>query len=202
VVFVQKLHRLRRNYEITLTDLLNVFDSIDVSRSGAVALADFEAAMMNLNYGPALAARIFRALDADGDGVLTMADWTSDESKAVALLITARLLRHALTGRNPLKAQRPPSSVRYACRKYRDYVTCGLYFLVASARPAGGCMSKASVQVETAFQLTRQRRIILIRLTTSGSHDRGSTIGGALDCLLLTRHSRGKTSTRWHPIGS
>lgn len=102
----------RRGYEITMTDLLNVFAELDAARTGAVPLADFEAAMLRIGFAPEPAARLFAALDADSDGVLTFADWSSEHARRVAHALTARLIRQRLVGNDPVRAQRPPSSVR------------------------------------------------------------------------------------------
>lgn len=102
----------RRGYDITMTDLLNVFAELDAARTGAVPLADFEAAMLRIGFAPEPAARLFAALDADGDGVLTFADWSSEHARRVAHALTARLIRQRLVGSDPVRAQRPPSSVR------------------------------------------------------------------------------------------
>lgn len=95
-----------------MTDLLSVFAELDAARTGAVPLADFEAAMLRAGVPPEAAARLFAAVDADGDGVLTFADWSSECVRRVAQALTYRLIRQRLVGNNPVKAQRPPSSVR------------------------------------------------------------------------------------------
>jgi hypothetical protein len=55
-----------RDYEVTLTDLFNVFYKLDAARSGAVAAADFEAAMLELGYSAEQAR--FEKLDAHYSG--------------------------------------------------------------------------------------------------------------------------------------
>lgn len=94
-----------------MTDLLSVFAELDPARTGAVPLADFETAMLRVGVSPEAAARLFAAVDADGDGVLTFADWSSEHARRVAQALTYRLIRQRLVGNNPVKAQRPPSSV-------------------------------------------------------------------------------------------
>eukprot|EP00892_Ulva_mutabilis_P004449 jgi/Ulvmu1/2376/UM130_0009.1 len=100
-----------QDYEITMTDLLTVFTELDAAHTGAVPLADFEAAMLRLGYAPDAASRLFAALDANGDGVLTFADWSSEPSRRAARALTHRFLRHRVIGNDPVRAQRPPSSL-------------------------------------------------------------------------------------------
>lgn len=104
-----------RGYDITMTDLLNVFYRLDVAASGAVTRADFEAALVELGYTPPQAGTLFDSLDADGDGVLSMDDWTADASSALARLLAFRIIRRDVVGRDPRTTRRPPSSVRARC---------------------------------------------------------------------------------------
>jgi hypothetical protein len=94
-----------RGYEITMTDLMNIFYELDADRVGVVSLADFERLMLNLSLGPDAARRLFQRLDADNDGALSLSDWTSDSSRALAEMISYKIIRHRLVGRNPVKAQ-------------------------------------------------------------------------------------------------
>ena len=122
------LHSRCRGYEITATDLLTVFSELDAACTGAVPLADFEAAMLRLGYTPEAAARLFAALDTNRDGVLTFADWSSEPARHVAHALAHRLIRQRLVGNDPVRAQRPPSSVR-------PPPPCSFPLNLSSARP-------------------------------------------------------------------
>lgn len=100
-----------RGYEITMTDLMNVFYELDADRLGVVCLADFERLMLQLSFGPDAALRLFQRLDTDGDGALSLSDWTSEHSKTLAEMLCFRIIRQRLVGRNPIKAQMPTPSV-------------------------------------------------------------------------------------------
>ena len=69
-------YNVYRGYEITMTDLMNVFYELDVDHTGVVCLADFERLMLQLSFGPDAALRLFQRLDTDGDGALSLSDWT------------------------------------------------------------------------------------------------------------------------------
>jgi hypothetical protein len=100
-----------RDYEITMTDLMNVFYELDVERTGVVCLADFERLMLQLSFGPDAALRLFQRLDTDGDGALSLSDWTSETSKSLAEMLCFRIIRQSLVGRNPVRAQMPTPTV-------------------------------------------------------------------------------------------
>jgi hypothetical protein len=94
-----------------MTDLMNIFYELDVERTGVVCLADFERLMLQLSFGPDAALRLFQRLDTDGDGALSLSDWTSENSKSLAEMLCFRIIRQRLVGRNPVKAQMPTPSV-------------------------------------------------------------------------------------------
>jgi hypothetical protein len=58
------------------------------------------------------AAKLFAILDVDGNGAITLADWTNAKTEGLALLLTFKMIRRELVGNDPLAAKRPPSSVR------------------------------------------------------------------------------------------
>ena len=94
-----------------MTDLMNVFYELDVDHTGVVCLADFERLMLQLSFGPDAALRLFQRLDTDGDGALSLSDWTSEDSKTLAEMLCFRIIRQRIVGRNPVKAQMPTPSV-------------------------------------------------------------------------------------------
>lgn len=104
-----------------MTDLMNVFYELDVERTGVVCLADFERLMLQLSFGPDVALRLFQRLDTDGDGALSLLDWTSENSKNLAEMLCFRVIRQRLVGRNPVKAQMPTPSVSSHLNKNNDF---------------------------------------------------------------------------------
>jgi hypothetical protein len=101
-----------RGYEITMTDVLNTFYQLDSTSSGSVSRVEFEQAMVDLGYSTEQAAHIFKVLDVDKDGVLSLADWTHDTVNTLSQLLSFKMIRHRAVGKSPLTAKRPTSSVR------------------------------------------------------------------------------------------
>jgi hypothetical protein len=94
-----------------MTDLFNMFNQLDKTKSGTVTRCEFEGAMLELGVPGDQAARAFVALDADEDGVLSLEDWTNERVQHLSKYIALRMIRRQVTGNNPLTAKRPPSSV-------------------------------------------------------------------------------------------
>jgi hypothetical protein len=94
-----------------MTDLFNMFHYLDKTRSGTVTSCEFEGAMLELGVTTDQAARVFTALDVDGDGVLSLEDWTHERVQPLSKFIAFRMIRRQMVGDNPLTAKRPPTSV-------------------------------------------------------------------------------------------
>ena len=124
-----------------------MFYHLDVSRAGAVTRCEFEAAMLELGVAAEQAARVFDALDVDGDGVLSLDDWTHERVQGLARHISLRMIRRQLVGSNPLTAKRPPSSVR--CGR-----ACARRALVLVLCAVAGCALLSSMRVQ-------ERRVIV-----------------------------------------
>lgn len=115
-----------RDYQITMTDVLNIFHELDVTSRGTVAAVDFEAAMVGLGYTAEQAAKIFGVLDVDGDGVLSLADWTNEAVITLARLLSYKMIRATLVGKSLLSARRPPTSVRSRVAPALSQRSCAL----------------------------------------------------------------------------
>jgi hypothetical protein len=88
-----------------------MFHYMDKTKSGAVTRSEFEGAMLELGVPTDQAARAFTALDVDGDGVMSLEDWTHERVQPLSKFIAFRMIRRQMVGGNPLTAKRPPSSV-------------------------------------------------------------------------------------------